>query len=185
MLFLDETSVILGHHYKRRCWRKKNQVIYEERPKQYIIRYIKFCGLIGIDGPIYIEKLNGKFTSEVYIKFLRNSIVNNGLESKTIICDNDTRHQSLKTRNFLNENRIKYLEGYPPESADLNIIEHVWAVIKKNVYKKPIPVSLKELEEKFIREFYNINITFIRNMYFSMKRRLEKIILSKGFPTKY
>lgn len=184
-IFIDESSVILGQQYRKKCWRLKKEILYDERPKQFSLRYIKFCAAIGINGPIYIQKIQGKFNSESFIEFLKDAIIKNGLQHCTLVFDNDTRHTSAKTLKFMNDNNIKFLYEYPPESADTNLIEHIWHIVKKKVYMKPFPKNLDELNTKFIREFYSVNQTYITNLYFSMKNRLKKILESKGGPTKY
>lgn len=49
--------------------------------------------------------------------------------------DNDPKHTSIKTKKFLEDNKIKVLE-LPSNSPDLNPIENLWKKLKDRVNKK-------------------------------------------------
>ena len=58
---------------------------------------------------------------------------NLGLEDNYIFQeDNDPKHKARVTTNFKNEMEIEVME-WPPQSPDLNPIEEIWAIMKKEI----------------------------------------------------
>ena len=75
---------------------------------------------------------------------------------------------------------------WPPNSPDLNIIEHVWAELKRRLsnYDTP-PNDIKELWERAQHEWNNISVEFIKKLYDSMQRRIDAVIQANGGNTRY
>ena len=73
---------------------------------------------------------------------------------------------------------------WPSNSADLNPIENVWAVMKREVERKR-PKSLDELE-KIVDEVWDIfPLDKIKSFCYSMKKRIQLCIDNKGRKIKY
>ncbi|ORD98497.1 hypothetical protein A0H76_2395 [Hepatospora eriocheir] len=60
-------------------------------------------------------------------------------------------HRVLLTIFFENKD-IKVLE-WPSQSIDMNSIEHIWTILKKNVHLRK-PKNIKELEKYVVEEWY-------------------------------
>lgn len=85
-------------------------------------------------------------------------------------------HQK-KARHFINTNNIKTID-FPSYSPDLNPIENVWSILKRNIEKKH---GIKTINHKLIiDEWNNIKIETINEIISTMPTRLDKIILNKG-----
>ena len=86
-------------------------------------------------------------------------------------------HTSAKTKNWLSENNIQFLQ-WPPSSADLSPIENVGQKLKNEVEKKT-PKNVPELREK-IQESQHILTSEMRsNLMNSVSVRLNEVISSK------
>jgi transposase len=59
--------------------------------------------------------------------------------------DNDPMHTSKVVEKWLKDNKVKVLE-MPSESPDLNLIENVWAELKKHVGARR-PTNLTQLHQ--------------------------------------
>lgn len=184
--FTDESSCVLGTKYIQKVWRLRGSIYYEEIPKQYSIQYIKIWGSICWNGIQMMIKCKSPFNSVEYCRILKLNFVDNNQNRKyTIIHDGDRRHTSGYTRKFMIENGLKSLENFPPQSADLNILENLWYILKSNVYKPPYPRNLLELEQRLYSEWNKIKLETIQNLFRSMKKRIEMIISAKGGSIKY
>jgi DDE superfamily endonuclease len=63
-----------------------------------------------------------------------------GIDEENIIFqqDNDSKHKSHKAQKWMDDQGIVLLD-WPAQSPDLNLIEHLWDHIKKQLRKYPTP----------------------------------------------
>jgi len=88
---------------------------------------------------------------------------------------------STKTRRELNIDSI----DWPAQSPDLNPIENLWALIKRDIANLPVAKSVEELEKQVKDEWWSIPQEIIQGLIDSMPERVEAVIKAKGGPTKY
>ncbi|GFU04227.1 transposable element Tc1 transposase [Trichonephila clavipes] len=69
-------------------------------------------------------------------------------------------------------------------SPDLNVIDHLWSHLERSVQKHQI-TSKEQLKTVLQEEWLNIAPETTRHLVESMPRRLEAVISSKGYATKY
>jgi transposase len=75
---------------------------------------------------------------------------------------------------------------WPPQSPDLNPIEHYWRHLKKQLKsKKQVYSSISELWEATEEELAIVNKKMCRELIASMPRRVQAVIQAKGGYTKY
>lgn len=72
----------------------------------------------------------------------------------------------------------------PPQSPDINPIEHLWAIIEKELQKFNI-TSKTSLKDKILEVWSSISPSITENLVKSMHNRLQDVIRAKGGPTKY
>ena len=71
------------------------------------------------------------------------------------------------------ENELEHME-WPPQSQDLNIIEHLWCVLERKVRNRyPPPSCLKELEQVLTEKWLKIPLDEVMKLYDSIPRRIE------------
>ncbi len=90
--------------------------------------------------------------------------------------DNDPKHTSKATVEFLKKNRVKVIQ-WPSMSPDLNPIEHLWGILKRQV-EHHSPSSLQSLKEVILEEWKKIDLAKCRQLVHSMPRSLEDLVLS-------
>ena len=98
--------------------------------------------------------------------------------------DNDTKHTARATQKWLNTHAITQL-GWPPQSPDLNPMEHVWARFKNRVRSGPRLANKTALWERMEQEWWKIEKSFCYNLIKSMPDRVKAVIQAKGGHTKY
>ncbi len=97
--------------------------------------------------------------------------------------DNDPKHTSKATVGFLKKNRVKVIQ-WPSMSPDLNPIEHLWGILKRQV-EHHSSSSIQSLKEVILEEWKKIDLAKCRQLVHSMPRRLGAVIKNHGGHTKY
>ena len=82
------------------------------------------------------------------------------------------------------KNKVKEILDWPPNSLDLNPIENVWGIIKRELQKENI--SKRSILINRIKEIYeNIPYKYIENIVESFVTRLQRCIDLEGDRTGY
>ena len=76
--------------------------------------------------------------------------------------------------------------SWPAQSPDLNVIENIWLYIKRKLEIRIHKInSNSDLFREIFRIWQTIPLTYIRNLYDSIPRRILNVIRLKGHLTKY
>ncbi|GMF56859.1 unnamed protein product [Phytophthora fragariaefolia] len=90
-----------------------------------------------------------------------------GLPTETpFVQDNAPAHRAKATKKFQKTLKLKDLD-HPPQSPDLNLIENVWAIIKREFNKEPAS-SIDELKIRLLHIWTNIGGDVIKKTVMSM-----------------
>ena len=75
---------------------------------------------------------------------------------------------------------------WPPYSPDLNPIENCWAVIKKKLQQHVLEIESEIDMKTRIRVLWqSLSISYIKQLYLSMPRRIRHVQVFKGHRTQY
>jgi transposase len=124
-----------------------------------------------MDSNKYIEILDSHFT------WIYSELENYG-SKMTFQQDNDPRHTSRTTKEYLNNNRIRVLD-WPSYSPDLNPIENLWNIIKSKVFKYKYDNAI-QFRKAILDVWYSIESSVIDSLIDSMPERVQKVIDNKG-----
>ena len=97
--------------------------------------------------------------------------------------DTDPKHTAKTAQKWLWEKSLNVL-GWPSQSPDLNLIEHLWRDLKIVVQRRS-PSNLTELERICREEWYKLPKYRCAKLVESYPRRLEAVIPAKGASTMY
>ena len=76
-------------------------------------------------------------------------------------------------KQFLRESKVKVTE-WPPNSPDLNPIEHFWALIKLGLDQyKDSPNTMEELWGRVQTIWTSVPLEYLHDLYESMPRRMQ------------
>ena len=98
--------------------------------------------------------------------------------------DGAPSHTSRSTVAFLAAKGVKVLPNWPPNSPDLNPVEHCWSWISQQLVGKKIR-NANELEAAVRQAWAAKPADLIPKLYGSMVRRLTAVQVAKGAATKY
>src|SRR5690554_5874146 len=99
--------------------------------------------------------------------------------------DNDPKHTAKGTQAYLKDSGIELLP-WPAQSADLNLIEHIWNYLKVRIgLKKKRPTSIRDLWRVVLEEWEKIPQDYIESLYRSMPSRVQAVLKAKGGHTRY
>ncbi|KAK3508653.1 hypothetical protein QTP70_003098 [Hemibagrus guttatus] len=107
-------------------------------------------GCFAASGPGRLAVINGTMNSAVYQKILKENVRPSVCDLKlkrtwVLQQDNDPKHTSKSTSEWLKKNKMKTLE-WPSQSPDLNPIEMLWHDLKKVVHARK-PCNVAELQQ--------------------------------------
>ena len=176
VIFSDESIIVIDGRTNKKIWVSKEEdriiKIFKNGFKRNIYACISIRGLEGII--IYNENTDSiKYVTmidDIITKFPKDAIYQQ---------DNAPYHVSAFTMAVFKEKGINLLPNCPPNSPDLNPIEHFNNCIKQNIDVTKI-VTEDNIEEIIIEAIKKISFTSIFNMISNMHNRMEMLIDNDG-----
>lgn len=139
----------------------------------------------GVGNLTFIESTMNKID---YLNILKNnlrpSVEKLSLDRSWVFQqDNDPKHTAKVVKEWMLYHVPKQLD-HPPQSPDLNPIEHLWEHLDRQIRKKTI-TSKDMLKAAISEEWQKIAPEVTANLVNSMPRRLQAVIKANGKHTKY
>jgi transposase len=195
VIFSDETRVNrLGSDGRKWVWAAPGSPL-SDRAVEGTVKFGGGClmmwGCITVHGVGFACRIDGNMDAELYTRILGGELLSTldhyGLERASIIFqqDNDPKHTSKMARRWLDSNGIQVLE-WPPQSPDLNPIEHAWDFLKRRLAgHETVAAGINELWTRVEQEWERIPDQFCKNLIESMPRRVAAVLKAKGGYTNY
>ena len=187
VIFSDECRV--EQYSKRRMLVRRQSG--QRNMHQFVTKTVKYGGFsvmvwgaIKGDGTKVLYRCPTILNSEGYMQIIEGSLLPMLDSNSVFMQDGAPCHTSKATMSVIDKHKVCILSDWPPQSPDINIIENLWAKVKKNISRKQ-PVNKNELWELLKLEWDNIDTTDILQLYASIPRRLHDVIKAKGLHTKY
>jgi transposase len=193
IIFSDESRYVLFDNDSHKwVWRKPS----EKYQVDCLIPTVKHSSGIMVWGCFTREKvgplvmLEGRVTGRVYQQTLQDYLLPfiASLDSSQIWIfqdDNATVHRTAAVKKFKEDNNILSLT-WPPQSPDLNPIEHLWDELERRLRKRQsMPKTKQELFSALKEEWFKIEPDVLAKLVDSMPRRVQAVLKSRGMPTRY
>lgn len=190
--FSDESSIqVLSD--KSQFVRRRNSEKYQE---DCIVKRVKHplsimvWSVISSQGTGRLYIVEGTMRQDQYIAVLDTKMLPQVHEwypdgDFLFMHDSAPCHKAKKVTKFLQDKQIRVLE-WPGNSPDLNPIENLWELLKREISRENI-TNKRQLIERLI-EVWHRNDTITQNCLKciqSMPRRIQAVIAAKGGVTKY
>lgn len=191
VIFSDETKInIHGSDGRDKVWRKANSE-FEPKNMTGTVKHgggsVLVWGCMAASGVGRLVFIDGIMDKYLYLNILKNNLKESatqlGLNDSFIFQqDNDPKHTALIVKEWLLYH-TKQLKT-PPQSPDLNPIEHLCDHIGRQIRKREVK-GRTELKNIIMEEWSKIPSSVTQHLVDSMRSRLQEVIKSKGYPTKY
>lgn len=155
---------------------------------------IMIWGCMTANGVEKMVLCEGHMNSEKYTRTLEmclepsicNSFRNTSAREVKFQQDNAPCHKSAFRMTWISDRNIELLD-WPPQTPDLNPIEHLWSILKKNIQCHPRIKSKNSLFNVLQQEWNEMSEEkYCRTVIVtSMPKRIAAVIKSQGGPTKY
>ncbi len=87
---------------------------------------------------------------------------------------------------FLEHDNEFTLLKCPPQSPDLNPIEHLWDVVEREIHIMNVqPTNLQQLRDAIMSKWTKISEECFQHLVESMPRRIKTVLKTKAGPTRY
>jgi transposase len=196
VIFSDESKLVLVNSAGRSwCWRGPGSNPYDERvvrpTKKFGGGSLMVWGCMSSRGVGNLCRIYPIMTADVYVEILERHM----LSSKAWLLphrnapfifqqDNDVKHTSRKTTEWLQRNHVATL-AWPPQSPDLNPMENIWSVFKQRVREGAAVTSVERLWERMEDAWWAIEGDRCARLIDTMPARVQAVIKAKGGHTKY
>lgn len=186
-IFTDECQILLYPAKKvfvRRPINARYKHKYVTNTYAHGLQSIMIWGGIKGDGSRFIQKCPSKVDAAAYGEILKGSLFPFYEKDDILIQDNAPIHRAKTSINLLEDNHICYVSDWPSQSPDINIIENMWAVLKRNLWKC-CPKNTDELWAACQAEWRSIPNSYVTTLFSSIPRRFSDVIKNKGYHCKY
>ena len=192
VVFTDESKFnVFGSDGRGKIWRKTNT----EMNPENLTPTVKHGGgsvmvwgamaAAGVGNLVFIDGIMNRFE---YLKILQDNLLPSvrklGLGNNFVFQqDNDPKHTAKIVKEWLLYKTPKQLHS-PPQSPDLNPIEHLWKEVDRRVREQSV-TSKETLKKAIELAWSQITPETTKNLVMSMPNRIQAVVTSKGGPTKY
>lgn len=143
---------------------------------------------VGV-GNLY--RIDGLMNSQVYLDILDSQLLDTierqDLDEAQVIFqhDNDPKHTSCLVQRWLGRQDFSVLD-WPPQSPDLNPIEHLWNEVDRRLrLSATLPTCKDDLWEKIQVVWQNIEVEYVQKLIRTMPTRVDDLLAAKGGYTRW
>lgn len=139
----------------------------------------------GVGKLVFIE---GNMDKHYYKRIIKENVEqsarNLGIgDDFVFLQDNDPKHKAKDVMEFM-EKKGWDIQNHPPQSPDLNVIEHLWDEIDRRIDRTGVN-TIEQLKVQIVKTWESIDPSITKKLVESMPRRLAAVVKAKGQNTRY
>lgn len=187
VVFVDECS-FHTHTSPHMAYQKQGTERLQNAIPKHPAKLHVFAG-ISLRGKTDLFIFQENLDAKLYVEILEETLLRStrrlfGREIWFLCQDNDPKHTSKLAKDCYSRRKVRLIEKWPSASPDLNPIENIWALMKKEVARR-MPRTLDELEESIIESWDLMSMETIEKCINSLPNRFRNIIENNGYGIKY
>lgn len=192
VLWSDESKFnIFGSDGRIKVWRKKKEALKMKNLNPTVKHgggSAMVWGCFSSSGPGKMEFVETTMNQHVYQGIIDRNVKSSAAKLKLgrrfiFQQDKDPKHTAKSTWAFFKTQKITVLD-WPPQSPDLNPIEHLWDHIEREIRKTPIS-NKNEVKRRLSEAWETTPPEVTTTLVNSMRSRCIAVIEAKGGPTRY
>ncbi|GFU53553.1 transposable element Tc1 transposase [Trichonephila clavipes] len=168
---IRKSLVTARHALQRRQWYRTHRQWTPQQWQQVIWSDESKFTLFQTTGRVYVWRTPKEaFAPECIVSTVKHGDDNAPIHTAKIVQEWFAEH----------EGEVDHLH-WPPQSPDLNIIEHLWGYLESKLGARfPPPSTISALETALHEEWLHIPLQVVHDLFASMPRRIQSVIQSKG-----
>jgi len=190
VVWSDESKFqIFGSDGREYCWKRQGETLKDAHIKPTV----KFgggsvfvWGCFTSSGVGFLCKIDGGLDAELYCQILSEDFMETlryyDLSVSDVIFqqDNDPKHTALLTKQWFEDNNVEVLP-WPPQSPDLNPIEHLWNDVDRRLRALNVTIRGKDALWEHVSQIWNeTTLETCTKLIESMPARIQDVINAKG-----
>ena len=191
VLWSDEATFNVTCNRNARVYRRRGSDPLDPRYLESTVKHPDSLMVWGCFSGLGLGKLvvlpkNLKVNANVYLELLADHLPEcfDMCSAKVFQQDGAPAHTAKSVTQWLRDCEVPFIDDWPGNSPDINPIENLWAIIKKDLQGKYLS-SVPRLEVEIRECWENIQADTLKNLALSLPNRLKSVIKRKGGPTKY
>jgi len=187
VIYSDECRMELHSNKKQIVRRPINTRFnprYTTKTMKHGYKSLMLWGAIRYDGHRMLTKCPNMLNSTEYQLILERALIPLYDSSNVFQHDGAPCHRSKSTMDYIDKSKICHISDWPAQSPDLNIIESLWSILKRNVSEYTCN-TVEDLWSACQHEWSSISDETIKKLYRSIPKRLNEVIRQKGSNTSY
>lgn len=195
VVWSDESKFqIFGSDGRTYCWKKAGEKL-QDRHVKPTVKFgggsVFVWGCFTFLGVGYLCRIEGGMDGEIYRQILGDEFLKTldyySLDPQNIIYqqDRDPKHTAKLTQKWFVDNNIEVL-FWPPQSPDLNPIEHLWNDVDRRIRSLDIEIRGKEaLWEQIEKVWNDTSLEVCTKLIKSMPERVNDVLKARGGYTRW
>lgn len=191
VLWSDEATFTVTCNRGARVYRRKGSDALDPRYVESTVKHPDSLMVWGCFtgkglGSLVVLPKNLKVNQGVYLELLSDYLPESFERTGATVFQQDgaPAHTAKSITTWLDDCRVSFIKDWPGNSPDLNPIENLWHMVKKDLQGKDVS-SVPKLEAAIRVSWANTSPQHLHNLATSLPRRLKAVKKRKGHPTKY